>query len=71
MYQKGGDNMTLRKWIEYDPDEIWVRIKGKSAMPIDEIPDTWFEYQVESVDRHIKEDGTYKEVISVWSGIMA
>lgn len=63
--------MKLSNWIECDPDEIWVRMKGKSAMPIDEIPDAWFEYQVESVDRHIKDDGTYKEMITVWSGIMA
>lgn len=63
--------MKLRNWIECDPDEIWVRMKGKSAMPIDEIPDTWYEYKVESVDRHIKDDGTYKEVITVWSGITA
>lgn len=63
--------MKLRNWIEYDPDEIWVRRKSSAAIPIDEIPDAWFEYQVESVDRHIKEDGAYKEVITVWSGIMA
>lgn len=70
MYQKGGDNMTLKKWIEYDPDEIWVRRKSSAAIPIDKIPDSWFDYQVESVDRHIKDDGTYKEVITVWTGIM-
>ena len=63
--------MTLKKWIEYDPDEIWVRRKTICAMPIDEIPDSWLDYQVESVDRHIKDDGTYKEVITVWTGIAA
>lgn len=62
--------MTLKKWIEYDPDEIWVRRKT-ITMPIDEIPDSWLDYQVESVDRHIKDDGTYKEVITVWTGIAA
>ena len=63
--------MTLRKWIEYDPDEIWVRRKSSAAIPIDKIPDALFDYQVESVDRHIKDDGTYKEVITVWIGITA
>ena len=63
--------MTLQKWIENDPDEIWVRRKSSVSMPIDEIPDAWYDYKVESVDRHIKDDGTYKEVITVWTGIMA
>lgn len=63
--------MKLRNWIECDPDEIWVRMKGKSAIPIDEMPDAWYDYKVEAVDRHIKDDGTYKEMITIWSGITA
>ena len=60
--------MTLRKWIENDTDDVFVRTGTGKAVPIDKIPEMWYDYKVESVDRHIKDDGSFKEVITVWSG---